>query len=215
MKTTYSVLGFSLLFLALSVSPALAAYNKHHARQSSTNHITIAPVSQTVSAIVPATGEVRFISYTTGYGWPDNTPAGNAISNPSIHTGAGGSGTYADPITLAVGHSIIGGKDILDYPAGTKFYVPNLRKYFIVEDTCGDGSSPQNGPCHTGYEGHVWLDLWVGGQGQSSSGTLACEDTITDLHLVIENPASNYAVAPGAVYNGSCAQQFGDMIVSS
>lgn len=161
----------------------------------------------------PAAGEVHLSAYTTGYGYPDNTPAGNAISDGVIHSGAGGSGSYADPITLAVGHSIVNGKDILDYAAGTKFYVPNLRKYFIVEDTCGDGNSPQNGPCHTGYQGHVWLDLWVGGQGLSKSGTLACEDTITDLHLVILNPASTYTVVSGPVYNGSCAQQFGDTVI--
>jgi hypothetical protein len=82
------------------------------------------------------------------------------------------------------------GKDTLDYPQGTKFYVPALRKYFIVEDTCGDGSLPQNGPCHTGYQGKVWLDLWVGGTTATKAATLSCEDQITDFHLVIENPAS-------------------------
>lgn len=164
--------------------------------------------------VVSSAGEVRISAYTTAYGWPDNTPAGNAISNPVIHSGAGGTGTFADPITMAVGHSIINGNDILDYPAGTKFYVPNLRRYFIVEDTCGDGNSPQNGPCHTGYQGHVWVDLWIGGQGLSSSGTLACEDTVTDIHTIIENPASTYAVVPGPVYNGSCAQQFGETVVT-
>lgn len=154
-------------------------------------------------------------AYTTAYGWPDNTPAGAAISDPVIHKTAGGTGTYADPITVAVGHSITGGQDILDYPAGTKFYVPNLRRYFIVEDTCGDGSSPQSGPCHTGYQGHVWIDLWIGGQGLGSNGTLVCEDAITDLHLVIENPASNYAVVSGAVYNGTCSKQYGDSVVTN
>jgi hypothetical protein len=44
-----------------------------------------------------------------------------------------------DPITLAAGHSIINGKDIGDYAYGTKFYVPNLRKYFTAADACGDG----------------------------------------------------------------------------
>ena len=59
-------------------------------------------------------GETRLVAYTTGYDYPDNTPAGNAISNPIIHSGAGGTGTYADPITAAVGHSITNGKDTLD-----------------------------------------------------------------------------------------------------
>lgn len=175
--------------------------------------VSLPPVA--VPPVVGTAGESRFVAYTTGYGWPDNTPAGNAISDGIIHSGAGGSGTYADPITLAVGHTISGGKDILDYPAGTKFYIPGFRKYFIVEDTCGDGNSPQNGPCHTGYQGHVWLDLWVGGQGQSSSGTFSCEDAITDLHLVIKNPAANYAVVTGPVYSGSCAKEYGDAVVTN
>lgn len=172
-----------------------------------------APTS-TPTTTPPVIGESRFIAYITGYGYPDNTPAGSAISNPVLHSTAGGTGTFADPITFAVGHSIINGKDILDYPAGTKMYEPNLRKYFIAEDTCGDGNKPQNGPCHTGFQGHPWLDIWVGGSSATKSATLNCEDTITDLHLVIINPASNYAVIAGSVFNGSCATQFGDTIVT-
>jgi hypothetical protein len=60
-------------------------------------------------------GEIRFVAYTTGYGFPDNTPAGSAISNPVIHQSASGTGTYQDPITVGVGHSITRGKDTLDY----------------------------------------------------------------------------------------------------
>jgi hypothetical protein len=173
----------------------------------------VQPPVITPPVTAPTGSETRFIAYTTGYDWPDNTPAGGAISNGVIHSTAGGTGTYADPITVAVGHSIINDKDILDYSAGTKFYVPNLRRYFIVEDACGDGNSPQNGPCHTGYQGDVWLDLWVGGAGLSSSGTLACEDAITNMHLVIENPAPTYTVVSGPVFNGSCTQQYGDTII--
>ncbi len=113
--------------------------------------------------------ETSLVAYVTGYSYWDNTPAGSTdISHGVIHSKAGGTGTYSDPITLAVGHSIVGGKDILDYPAGTKFYISYLKKYAIVEDTCGDGNSPQNGPCHTGYQGHPWVDLYVDGQNTSS-----------------------------------------------
>jgi hypothetical protein len=94
---------------------------------------------------------------------------------------AGGTGTYSDPITLAVGHSIINGKDIGDYAYGTKFYVPNLRKYFTAADACGDGNTPQAGPCHTGFNGHVWLDLYVGGS--LANGVLSCEDSIPTFTL--------------------------------
>ncbi len=172
------------------------------------------PTPSPVPPPPPTSGEKQFIAYTTGYGFPDNTPPSTDISNGVIHATAGGTGTFSDPITVAVGHSISGGKDTLDYPQGTKFYVPNLRRYFIVEDTCGDGSTPQNGPCHTGYKGHVWIDLWVGGSLAQKSATLACEDAITDLHLVIENPAPNYSVIPVPVFFGSCTAQFGDTIVT-
>lgn len=161
----------------------------------------------------PVAGEVRFEAFTTGYSDFDNTPGGsNATNLGGISGTTGGIGTYADPITLAVGGSIINGKEIDDYPYGTKFYVPNLRKYFEAEDFCGDGNNPQSGPCHTGFQGHVWVDLFVGGP--NTNVVTACEDNITDLHLVIENPASNYAVVPGAVYDTGC-QQYGDSVLSS
>jgi hypothetical protein len=162
----------------------------------------------------PASNEIRMSAYITGYGWPDNTPPGGAVSDGVLHQTAGGVGTFNDPITVAVGHSIIGGKDILDYPAGTKFYMPYLRRYFIVEDTCGDGDTPQNGPCHIGYEGHVWLDIWVGGEGASESAVYKCQEAITDVHLVIQNPASNYAVTSGPVFNNGCSAQYGDTVVT-
>ena len=38
--------------------------------------------------------------------------------------------------------------------------------------------------------------------------------SVIDVHEVIENPASNAAVA-GPVFNGSCATQYGDTILSS
>lgn len=177
------------------------------------NIVSVAIPTCTTTTVTPTpppppapttTGEIKFDAYLTGYGWPDNTPASANISDGVIHSSAGGTGTYADPITIAVGHSIISGKDILDYPKGTKFYLPALRKYFIVEDTCGDGNAPQNGPCHTGYQGKPWLDAWVGGQNAAASSVYACEDKITGVHKVIQNPASNYAVTSGPIFNGTC-----------
>jgi hypothetical protein len=174
---------------------------------------TTTPVTTT-----PNSNEIKITAYITGYAWPDNTPPGSDISNPIIHQKAGGTGTFTDPITVAVGHSFINGKDVLDYKAGTKFYLPYLHKYFIAEDTCGDGDTPQNGPCHrldTPGNGapagaKAWLDIWVGGVGSTQSVVLNCENAVTDLHTVIINPASNYAVNAGAVYASSCAPQFSD-----
>jgi hypothetical protein len=171
----------------------------------------------TKSAAKPVTIE----AYLTGYAWPDNTPPGSAISHPVIHQEAGGTGTYADPITIAIGHSYINGVDIMDYPAGTRFYMPYLRKYFIAEDTCGDGDTPQNVPCHNLHmEGNeapagaqAWFDLWVGGVGSSQQVVLACEDAVTGLHTVIMKPSANYLVNPGAVYDTGCAPQFSDVAI--
>lgn len=160
-------------------------------------------------------------AYTTGYGWWDNTPAGStAISWPVIHQSAGGTGTYADPITLAVGHEILSGSDIPEFPVGSRWYVPNLRRYFITEDACGDGNTPQNGPCWNLSQAdpgaQIWIDLYTDGQSQSASASNACEDAITADHRVIMNPASNYAVLAGPVDGPTgCSPQYGDAIVTT
>ena len=164
-------------------------------------------------------GEEMITAYTTAYTYWDNTPPGSAdISNPVLHQKAGGTGTYADPITIAVGHSIENGKDILDYPAGTRFYIPNVRRYFIVEDTCGDGDTPQNGPCHSGYPKGTtaWVDIWIDGASGSGSTADACAQTVTDTngeaHLIIRNPVQNYAVVSGPIIqHGTCTKLFGDV----
>ena len=162
-------------------------------------------------ATPPAAGELRYIAYTTGYASLDNTPPGSTVIALNGRTGhAGGTGTFEDPITLAVGHSITNGKGVGDFAYGTTWYVPNLRKYFVAKDTCGDGASPQNGPCHTGYRGHVWLDLFVGASRQHA--VRKCQESITDLHLVIQHPRPDYAVVPGPVFDGGC-KQYGDTIV--
>jgi len=163
--------------------------------------------------VVTTPGEVVSQMYTTGYSYWDNTPPGTAdISNPVIHSKAGGIGTFTDPITVAVGHSIISGKDILDYPKGTKFYAPFLRKYFIVEDTCGDGSQPQNGPCHTGYQGKPWIDFYVDGQ-LNKAVSNSCMDAITAVHTIVTNPSANHPVVAGVISGNSCANNYGETVI--
>lgn len=203
------------LVLPLTASAWTGHGHSHKHRHTHGGHQTpvatstppVSPTPTTTPPVVPVpqAGEVTFQAYTTGYSWYDNTPAGSAeISNPVLHQTAGGTGTYSDPITLAVGHSITGGKDTLDIKAGTRFYIPNLKRYFIVEDTCGDGGSPQNGPCHTGFQGHTWLDLYVG-KGASKSASDSCMDAITEVHTVIQNPGPGYPVTPGDVA-ANCTQ---------
>lgn len=148
----------------------------------------------------------RFSVYLTGYSFWDNTPPGSAaIARPVIRQRAGGSGTYSDPITIAVGHSFATGRQELDFPAGTRFYFPALRRYAIVEDVCGDGPSPQYGPCHVGYNGMPWLDIYVDGRGAGQHAANACMRQITGIHDVIVAPAKDLPVVPGALTESGCS----------
>ncbi|MGY1822165.1 hypothetical protein ACI79E_09425 [Geodermatophilus sp. SYSU D00079] len=154
-------------------------------------------------------GEREIQAYMTGYSFFDNTPAGSpSISHPVVHRQAGGTGTYEDPITVAVGHSKAGGQHTLDWPAGTRFYVPALSRYLIVEDTCGDGAAPQNGACHTGYpsSASTWLDVWVDGRDGSSSSADSCMGRLTGVHAVVVNAGPGRPVTAGPIASGGgCA----------
>jgi len=176
----------------------------------------------------PSGAERSYKAYVTGYDFYDNTPPGSSAiaysrewDDRTIHTVAGGTGTYADPITVAVGHSISGGVDTPLFQPGTRFYLPYLRRYFIVEDTCGDGATPQNGPCFTGYKAYApnaeaWLDVWVGGGTSTQGQSAACMGAITGEHTVIQNPANDYVVVAGEISaNGSCAVQHGETPVKA
>lgn len=167
-------------------------------------------------------GELLFPRvYVTAYSWFDNTPARSpTISHPVLHRTAGGAGTYEDPVTLAVGHSLETGQDVMDLPAGTRVYVPSVRRYFIVEDTCGDGPSPEDGPCHSGVEefgdASLWIDLWIGGEGGSAALAQRCARSLTGVHTVILNPGENYLVASGhgVIHDGRCDADYGNDVMT-
>ena len=143
--------------------------------------------------------------YLTGYSFWDNTPPGTVdISHPVLHRFAGGMGTFSNPITLAVGHRIEMGEDIPDIQPGTVFYLPALRKYAIVEDTCGDGLTPQNEPCHIGHNGHLWLDIYVDGASSLKQESESCMAKITGLQPAIMDPAANNSVVVGPITEGGC-----------
>ena len=146
-----------------------------------------------------------FQAYVTGYSYWDNTPAGTVdISHPIRHRFAGGMGTFSNPVTLAVGHRIIEGEDILDIAAGTLFYFPRLRKYAVVEDTCGDGPTPQDGPCHTGKDGLIWLDIYVDGVSAVKAISDSCMRAMTGIQPVVMDPGPNMSVVVGPVSEGGC-----------
>jgi hypothetical protein len=167
-------------------------------------------LGQPMSALAGGAHARTLTAYVTGYSYWDNTPPGSAeISKPVVHARAGGRGTYSDPITLAVGHAIVGGRETLDVPAGTRFYLSGLKKYAIVEDTCGDGPTPQNEPCHTGHAGHAWFDLYVDGSRSTSAEAHACANRITALRTVIMNPPPNLPVVPGGLTESGCKNSAG------
>ena len=165
------------------------------------------PDATTTDGTPGPSGTVIPKAYITGYSWFDNTPPGSAtISHPQIHQTAGGTGTWADPITLAVGHDLSSGQDVLDYPAGSRFYIPDFKRYFIVEDTCGDGPTPENGPCHVPPTGATTLlDVWIGGQSGTKASTDACMNKLTGIHQVVLDPDASRPVSAGEIFsNGAC-----------
>jgi hypothetical protein len=118
----------------------------------------------------------------TGYGIPDNDPPGSAIAHPVIHQQAGGTGTFADPITFATDPNH-------DFAFGTKIYVPSVQEYFIAEDTCASAmGSTSDLP---------WMDVWVGAQGGNSAAlTNQIASSITNQSgvQVIVNPTADHIV---------------------
>ena len=212
---TSAEVGASQVVATAKVKAAEAATDKKAAAGKAT--------AETSAAVLPASSSERIVktTYTTAYTWYDNTPAGSAtISHPVLHKTAGGAGTYSDPITIAVGHSLATGKDVLDFPAGTRIYLPDVRRYFIVEDTCGDGKKPEGGPCHQGVNADgtnstIWIDMWIGGQSMNAAGADKCASKVTDVHTAVFNPASNYAVAPGAgvIHDGKCDAGYGNALM--
>jgi hypothetical protein len=156
------------------------------------------------AATSSSAAETTTTSFVTGYSYYDNSPPGNTISNPVLHQGAGGVGTYADPTTVAVG--IANGAPMIT--PGTRFYIPNLRRYFMVEDTCA--ACATNVPSGAAF----WIDVWVDGSTTTTSAANSCMDALTGNWKVIENPASNYTVVSGALSKASgCTAQYGNTIL--
>jgi 3D (Asp-Asp-Asp) domain-containing protein len=123
-------------------------------------------------ADAPGDGSASISVYVTFYGWADNSPPGGAIAypksdgHPTLHETAGGTGTYADPITFAT--------DKAEFPVGTRLYVPFIEKYVIMEDDCVECDSDWT-------SGHKWhIDLWMNSDASETPSALAsCEDRWT------------------------------------
>jgi hypothetical protein len=161
-----------------------------------TTPTTPAPMTSTPAPVV-----TTFKAYITGYSWYDNDPPGSAaIANPSSgRTSAGGLGTFTNPITVAAHEGY--------WPVHTKFYVPNLRKYFLVEDECGGCTQIPAGAT-------AWLDVWVDGRTSGETASNSCMGKLTRVSVVVRNPPANLKVESTnpISHNGTCPT-YGDAIV--
>ena len=140
---------------------------------------------------IAAQASTTYTMYCTLYGWLDNSPPGNAIAYPQIHSGAGGTGTYSDPVTFAT--------DQNELAPGTRVYDADLKKYFIMEDDCAQ--------CDTDWgSGKRHIDLWAGGNSSSGQALLDCEDSLTETTSIIVNPSSGETVDTTPIFNSSTMQ---------
>jgi hypothetical protein len=126
----------------------------------------------------------------TFYGAGDNDPPGSRdIAHPNaLHSSAGGTGTYANPISLA--------SDRREIAVGTRVYYPPLAMYFVMEDDCAgcidDWAS--------GRTPHI--DLWAGDH--SGLDFLACQNALTPSgRVTVEvNPPPGRPVDTRPLYDG-------------
>ena len=159
--------------------------------------LTFAPTPTSRPTPKP-TPKIQYIqAFVTYYGWPDNGPSpGNGIAFPksgyaqSLHEVAGGTGTYADPVSFASSANL--------FKAGTKLYVPYLKKYVIKEDLCGScGSSPRS---------HI--DIWMESVGTHPAELNQCQGDYTKVSTAVEvNPPPGRPVNSTPLFNkatGEC-----------
>jgi hypothetical protein len=127
-------------------------------------------------------------AFMTLYGWADNSPPGPGIAHTTcLHGTAGGTGTYADPVTFAT--------DVAELPWCTRIYVPYMRRYFIHEDECSE--------CDTDWTryGLYRFDMWAGGDAASvhqpeRRDLLRCESTWTMADSVSDPDNPEVVVNP-------------------
>jgi 3D (Asp-Asp-Asp) domain-containing protein len=123
-------------------------------------------------ALTPDSPKITF------YASMDNDPPfSTTIAYPRLHQKAGGTGTYADPITFAA--------DARLYPTGTRIYVPRFRKYFVMEDRCAGAVDA--------YPAAL-IDLYAGTT--DDARILDLEDALTPdgpINVVV-GPQKNYVV---------------------
>jgi hypothetical protein len=134
-----------------------------------------------------STSDVK--AFMTLYGWADNSPPGPVIYHPCLHSTAGGTGTYADPVTFAT--------DVSELGWCQRIYVPYMKRYFIHEDECSE--------CDRDWSrsGLYRFDMWAGGDAASvhqpeKRALLHCESTWTRASSVTDPNDPTIIVDPPA-----------------
>lgn len=134
------------------------------------------------SAVPNTFGRISF------YGARTNEPRGSRdIAYPDVmHGRAGGTGTFEDPITFAAREGA--------FKLGTKIYIPDVKRYFVLEDLCPQCSGSG-------------VNLWAGPA--NDSGLVDCTKSLArsgDRPYVADPPAG-LEVVPGDLYqSGRCYQ---------
>jgi hypothetical protein len=115
----------------------------------------------------------------TFYGWPDNDPAGTDIAHDCGRGyTAAGTGTFADPLTMAAAPGVFTACQIV--------YSPYLKKYLRWEDDCAKCVGN-------------WMDVWLGSFTSDGGDPLgACELTLTGsdkpIHKILTGPPQDLLV---------------------
>jgi hypothetical protein len=198
--TTYRavVSGLALLALALAgcAGPTPAAATSTSIPASSLTHA--GTPSPTASAATPSTHgaaptaspAVQRKVQVTYYAAADNDPPGSAqIAYPnSRHPSAGGSGTVADPLSLAT--------DPREIRPGVLVYYPTVHKYFVMEDDCV--------PCieQWSQDRTPHVDLWM--SNSTAPAVQDCEAALTpdDPDTIIVNPPTDLPVDTRPLFTG-------------
>jgi hypothetical protein len=139
---------------------------------------------------LPGQGAAQTIQIAlTGYARADNTPPDSTtISMPVIHQQAGGTCTWADPVTFASP----GSAGSTEFPKGERVYFPKLKCVGISEDSGATKESVKH------------IDIYTGNGPASVTGP--CEDALTGPATVEVNPPRSVSVIAGPLSDstGNC-----------
>jgi len=171
------------------ISDSMVAQAAKAAANTSTSTATPTPTTSTTTTAPSGSTRTGFV---TGYSTSDNDPQwsksiaySSAWDSRTIHPEAGGTGTYDDPVTIAAQAG--------DYAPGTRFYVPHVDRYFMLEDTCAScGEKPE------------WVDMFIGGEvGDDPAKLDSCMASLTGTFAFEVNPPQGRHVVAGPLFNSA------------